>query len=90
MLEYMQERILQSAQYILSTEATVRQCAKKFGISKSTVHKDMTERLQNIDYTLYEKVRKVLNKNLHERHIRGGIATKNRYKELGSAKKNRL
>ena len=81
MLEYMQERILQSAQYILLTEATVRQCATKFGISKSTVHKDMTERLQNIDYSLYEKVRKILNKNLHERHIRGGNATKKRYKE---------
>lgn len=81
MLEYMQERILQSAQYILQTEATVRQCAKQFGISKSTVHKDMTERLQSIDYKLYEEVRKILNKNLHERHIRGGNATKNRYKE---------
>lgn len=82
MLEYMQERILQSANYILKTEATVRQCAKKFGISKSTVHKDMTERLQCIDFTLYEEVRRVLNKNLHERHIRGGNATKQRYKEI--------
>lgn len=84
MLEYMQERILQSAQYILQTGATVRQCAKQFGISKSTVHKDMTERLQSIDYTLYEQVRKILNKNLHERHIRGGNATKIRYKEKKS------
>ena len=85
----MQERILLSAQYILTTGGTVRQCAKKFGISKSTVHKDMTERLQNIDYGMYEKVRKVLNKNLHERHIRGGNATKERYREL-SMQQDRL
>ncbi len=67
------------ANYIIDTGATVRLCAKVFGISKSTVHKDVTDRLKISDLTLYENVQKVLAKNKAERHIRGGIATKNKY-----------
>lgn len=72
-------RILAEAEYIVKSGATVRACANHFGISKSTVHKDVTERLQSIDGTLYDEVRAVLKNNLAERHIRGGMATKNKY-----------
>lgn len=73
------KRALMSAEYILDTGATVRDCAEHFGTSKSTVHKDVSERLQEIDFELYCKVREVLDKNLRERHIRGGNATKRKY-----------
>lgn len=72
-------RILAEAEYIVKTNSTVRAAAKYFAISKSTVHKDVTERLEEIDGELFEKVREVLDKNLSERHIRGGMATKNKY-----------
>ena len=72
-------RILAEAEYIVKTNSTVRACAKHFGISKSTVHKDVTERLEEIDRRLFEEVREVLDKNLSERHIRGGMATKSKY-----------
>ena len=65
--------------YISDTGATVRQCAKEFGISKSTVHTDVTKRLGGIDRDLQEKVRRVLDKNKSERHLRGGMATKRKY-----------
>ena len=68
-------------EYIYKTGATVRAAAKVYGISKSTVHKDVTERLEEIDYNLYLKVRDVLEKNKEERHIRGGEATKQKYKK---------
>ncbi len=79
MWEIITERILREANYIVQTGATVRACAKRYGISKSTVHKDVTERLESVDAPLYQKVRVVLNQNLSERHIRGGQATKNKY-----------
>ena len=66
-------------EYIIDTGATVRATAKVFRISKSTVHKDVSHRLKNVDYDLYCKVKTVLENNLKERHIRGGIATKNKY-----------
>ena len=66
--------------YIVETGATVRTAAKKFGISKSTVHKDITERLPHLDRPLYLAARKVLEENKAERHIRGGIATRKKYK----------
>ena len=75
----MARRARQSGEYILETGATVRACDEHFGISKSTVHKDITERLEEIDAELCEKVRKVLERNLSERHIRGGNATKRKY-----------
>ena len=79
MWDYMIKRALMSAEYILETGATVRDCADHFGTSKSTVHKDVSERLQEIDFELFCKVREVLDKNLRERHIRGGNATKRKY-----------
>ncbi len=72
-------RILVEAEYIVKTNSTVRAAAKHFGISKSTVHKDVTEKLKSIDKQLYEEVRRVLDVNLAERHIRGGMATKTKY-----------
>ena len=67
------------AGYIIENNATVRQAAKHFGISKSTVHKDATERLEQINPALAQETRKVLNVNKSERHIRGGLATKEKY-----------
>lgn len=66
-------------EYIIESKSTVRSAAKKFGISKSTVHKDVSQRLRNINPTLYKEVREILNTNKNERHIRGGIATRNKY-----------
>lgn len=79
MKEYIEERVLLIARYIIDNNATVRQAAKHFGISKSTVHKDTTERLEQINPVLAQKARKVLNLNKSERHIRGGLATKEKY-----------
>lgn len=76
MWEYMERRARSAAEYILETNATVRACAEHFGTSKSTVHKDVTERLAEVDPQLYAAVRAVLDKNLHERHLRGGESTK--------------
>lgn len=75
-----EERACDLAEYIIENKATVRSAAKKFGISKSTVHKDITERLKHIDNTLYKGVKDVLEENKAERHIRGGIATRKKYK----------
>ena len=77
-------RAINLGEYIVQSKSTVRQTAKKFSISKSTVHKDVTERLSRINPSLYKEVRKVLNQNKEERHIRGGIATKNKYLLLSS------
>lgn len=79
MQDYITERVIKEGEYIAETNNTVRAAAANFRISKSTVHKDVTERLKNIDKKLYERVRKVLDKNLSERHIRGGMATKNKF-----------
>ncbi len=73
-------RILAEAEYIVKTSSTVRAVAAHFSVSKSTVHKDVTERLKDIDIELFEKVRKVLDKNLSERHMRGGLATREKYR----------
>jgi putative DeoR family transcriptional regulator (stage III sporulation protein D) len=77
--EYIEERAIKCAEYIVATGSTVRACSAHFAISKSTVHKDVSERLKYIDADLYERTRKVLELNLSERHIRGGIATKEKY-----------
>ena len=79
MWEELEERVLCCAEYIVDTGCTVRACSAHFAVSKSTVHKDMTERLPYIDKVLYEEVREVLDKNLKERHIRGGNATRKKY-----------
>ena len=82
MWHYIEERARKCAEYIVETGCTVRACSAHFAISKSTVHKDVAERLQYIDEALYEQVRRVLDVNLSERHIRGGIATKKKYSHL--------
>lgn len=75
-------RCVKLGNYIVKNITTVRATAKKFGISKSTVHKDVKIRLKKIDLNLYEKVNKILEKNKQERHIRGGIATRKKYKGI--------
>jgi putative DeoR family transcriptional regulator (stage III sporulation protein D) len=79
---YIEERAITIAQYIIDSKATVRQAASRFGVSKSTIHKDMTERLPAINHTLAENVRKVLDINKSERHLRGGMATRAKYKHI--------
>jgi len=75
-----EERAIQLAEYITESKATVRAAAKRFGISKSTVHKDLSERLEKVNRALYLQVKEVLEQNKAERHIRGGIATRKKYK----------
>lgn len=80
MTETMEERACKVAVYMIETGATVRTAAQHFGISKSTVHKDLSQRLKQYNYTLYLQARKVLDLNKQERHIRGGMATRRKYK----------
>ena len=80
--EYIEERAMESARYIVKNKATVRQAAKVFGISKSTVHKDVTERLEVINPGLAGEIRKVLDVNKAERHLRGGMATREKYSHM--------
>ncbi|WP_432407003.1 sporulation transcriptional regulator SpoIIID [Wukongibacter sp. M2B1] len=79
MKDYIEERAVEIAEHIISKQTTVRQTAKVFGVSKSTVHKDVTERLPKINPLLASKVKRILEKNKAERHIRGGKATKMKY-----------
>ncbi len=81
-----EERTINIAQYIVDKKATVRAAAKHFGISKSTVHKDITERLEKINSSLARQTRDVLMENKQERHIRGGIATREKYRQKGKDK----
>ena len=90
MRDNIEECVCELALYIVENKATVRAAAKKFGISKSTVHKDLSERLKKINGNLYEEVNKVLQQNKAERHIRGGMATKQKYKKLHMLKSNKL
>lgn len=79
-------RALVLGKYIVLTGATVRQCATEFGISKSTVHSDITKKLPQCDRVLYEKVYAILQLNKSERHIRGGMATKKKYEKMYNSK----
>ena len=79
MWDYIEERVRKCAEYIVATGCTVRACSAHFSVSKSTVHKDVSERLKYIDEDLFERTRVVLEQNLNERHIRGGIATREKY-----------
>jgi len=81
------ERAVRLGEYIIETQSTVRGAAAQFGISKSTVHKDLQERLPKISSSLYVQVREILDKNKQERHIRGGLAIKNKYEEMAQNKK---
>ena len=81
MRSHIEERAIVVAKYILEKNTTVRQTAKTFGVSKSTIHKAVTERLEEINPTLAKEVKMVLEKNKFERHIRGGMATKLKYEK---------
>ena len=81
MKDYIEERAIEIATYIIEHNATVRQTARQFGISKSTVHKDITTRLKRQNAVLYAEVQAVLLRNKSERHIRGGNATRDKYRE---------
>ncbi len=78
----MEERACHLALYIIENKATVRAAAKRFGVSKSTVHKDLQDRLPTFNRPLYLRVKEILEENKAERHIRGGMATRNKYKGL--------
>ena len=80
----MERRTLAAAIYTIENKSTVRETAKHIGVSKSTVHKDLKQRLPEINHSLYEKVANVLEVNREERHMRGGIATKEMYEKAGS------
>ena len=82
MKDYIVKRVTDMADYIVATGCTLRFDAKIFAVSKSTAHKDMSERLMQVDESRYESVRKRIDVNLSERHLRGGVATKNKYKKL--------
>ncbi|WP_202079518.1 sporulation transcriptional regulator SpoIIID [Caldalkalibacillus salinus] len=86
MHDYIKERTLKIATYIVETKNTVRMIAKKFGVSKSTVHKDLTERLPDINPELANEVREILEYHKSIRHLRGGEATKVKYKQPPSGK----
>ena len=75
-------RVLEETEYILKNDRTVREVAKEFNVSKSTVHKDLQERLKKINIELYDKVQDLMKRHIDERHIRGGESTKNNYKKL--------
>ena len=79
MKDYIEQRVIAIANYIVENDATVRCATRVFGVSKSTVHKDCAERLPELNAGLASQVRKVLDMNKSERHIRGGLATKEKY-----------
>lgn len=85
MQPYIEERIIELAYFTIKTKATVRETATKYGISKSTVHKDLQDRLPFVNNQLYHAVNEVLMTNKSERHIRGGLATRNKYKNVCNA-----
>ncbi len=82
MKDYIEERVLEVANYIIDSKATIRKTAKVFGVSKSTIHKDMTERLPKINPSIAKEAKVILDLNKAERHIRGGKATKMKYKAI--------
>ena len=88
MKTYIEERAIEIANYMIENNATVRQAAKNFGISKSTVHKDVTERLEQINSVLAGQTRAILEVNKSERHIRGGLATREKYQHRLQACEN--
>lgn len=79
MHDYIIQRVVEISEHMVNTGETVREISKRFGVSKSTVHKDLVERLPHINKELHEQVREVLEKNKNERHIRGGESTKRKY-----------
>lgn len=81
MKDYIEERVMDIAQYIIDNKSTVRGAAKVFNVSKSTVHKDVHDRLLHVNRDAFRKCREVLEQNKAERHIRGGLATREKYKK---------
>jgi len=90
MKDYIIQRVSDMADYIINTGCTLRFAAKIFAVSKSTAHKDMSERLYYIDKKKFEEVRQKTQINLSERHLRGGVATKNKYKKLHLSYYNKI
>ncbi len=86
MKDYIEKRAREIGEYVVKTGQTVRETAEQFGISKSTVHFDVSKRLKRIDYALYEEAQKVLSQNFSERHLRGGESTRLKYEKQKSAK----
>lgn len=84
MRDYIRRRVLEVGTYILNTKATVRQAAEVFDVSKSTIHKDVTERLPRVNRDLARRVKRILENNKAERHIRGGEATRRKYRRKAS------
>lgn len=84
MKDYIEERVLEAAKYIIEYRATIRKTARVFGVSKSTIHKDITERLPKINPQIAKEAKQVLDVNKAERHIRGGKATKMKYKSMNA------
>lgn len=82
MKDYIEERVLEAAKYIIESKSTIRKTARIFGVSKSTIHKDITERLPKINPQIAIKAKEILDLNKAERHIRGGKATKMKYKSM--------
>jgi len=76
------ERCIRLAEYLIENRSTVRATARYFGISKSTVHKDLAEKLMHINYAMFEEAKRIMDMNKAERHIRGGKATQNKYRSL--------
>lgn len=90
MKDYIRSRVLETADYILRSHATVRDAADRFHVSKSTVHKDVTERLLEVNPALAQRIQQVLQKNKAERHIRGGLATRLKYRSSGRSSSRSL
>lgn len=88
MKKFLEERSVKLGEYILRNRATVRRAAKVFGVSKSTVHKDVSERLKDVNFDLYNSVKRILDINKAQRHIRGGYATKHKYEMINKVVKN--
>ena len=82
MKDYIEDRVLEVAKYIIESKATIRRTAKVFGVSKSTIHKDMTERLPTLNPKIASQAKTILELNKAERHIRGGDATRLKYKAI--------
>ena len=85
-----EERTIRLAQYIIEENATVRRAAAQVGVSKSTVHKDITTRLKKLNSVLYDGVQQVLRTNKQERHIRGGMATREKYRVRSEKKQDKI
>lgn len=82
MYESIKQRVIEVSNYMLKSKKTIREIANQFGISKSTIHKDISERLKQIDYSLYEQVNKIIEEHKETRHIRGGESTKIKYLKI--------